>query len=334
MTDASLINCEIDLDLDGCHSGFLRLPHSVHRSAYGWIPIPIVSVRNGAGPIVLLMAGVHGDEYEGQLALSKLSRYLQSEMIKGQVIVLPMANYPAAAAGLRTSPLDEGNLNRMFPGDPRGTPTQAIAHFIETVLLARADFLLDIHSGGSSLRYETTLLMAEHRIPEHQAKGLELLNSLGFSKAILFPDSVDGNYSSSAARRCGVVGITAEVAGGGNIDIQALKTLEDGLLCYLRKTGVLVSDLPVSEPAGPPRLFRLASDKSHVYAREEGLFEPLADIDDEVNTGQLAGYIHFPDAPWKSPEDVRFEMDAVVICRRFPARVERGDCLFELAEPI
>jgi predicted deacylase len=41
----------------------------VHRSAYGWIPIPVACVKNGAGPRILLMAGNHGDEYEGQVAL-------------------------------------------------------------------------------------------------------------------------------------------------------------------------------------------------------------------------------------------------------------------------
>lgn len=50
-----------------------------------------------------------------------------------------MANYPAAQAGLRTSPLDGGNLNRSFPGDPRGTPTQVIADYIGPASL---DFLI------------------------------------------------------------------------------------------------------------------------------------------------------------------------------------------------
>ena len=72
----SRISPEIDLDAEGKHQGFLRIPHSVHRSAYGWLPMPIVSIRNGEGPRVLLLSGNHGDEYEGQIALSRLSRTL------------------------------------------------------------------------------------------------------------------------------------------------------------------------------------------------------------------------------------------------------------------
>src|SRR5436853_560813 len=45
----SRLSPEIDLDRDGKQTGFLRLPYSVHRSAYGWIPIPIAQIANRAG---------------------------------------------------------------------------------------------------------------------------------------------------------------------------------------------------------------------------------------------------------------------------------------------
>ena len=141
----SPISSEIDYETDGKQSGYLRLPHSVHRSAYGWIPIPIVQIKNGNGPTLLLMAGNHGDEYEGQVAVMRLAKELQPEMIHGRVILLPMANFPAAKAGHRTSPIDGGNLNRSFPGDPAGTVTQVIAHYIESVLMRMADYAIDLH---------------------------------------------------------------------------------------------------------------------------------------------------------------------------------------------
>ena len=60
----SRISSEIDLEKAGKQVGFLRLPHSVHRSAYGWLPIPIICISNGDGPNVLRVSGNHGDEYE------------------------------------------------------------------------------------------------------------------------------------------------------------------------------------------------------------------------------------------------------------------------------
>ena len=130
-TAMSRLSADIDLLAEGKATGFVRVPHSVHRSAYGWIPIPIVRIKNGDGPNVLMQAGNHGDEWEGQIGLGNLIRALQPKDIKGRLVILPSANFPAAMEGRRTSPIDEGNLNRSFPGDAEGTITQQIAYFIE-----------------------------------------------------------------------------------------------------------------------------------------------------------------------------------------------------------
>ncbi|MDG2066298.1 MAG: succinylglutamate desuccinylase/aspartoacylase family protein, partial [SAR324 cluster bacterium] len=130
MKRPSKLQTTIDFEKSGKQTGYLRLPHSVHRSAYGWIPIPIACIKNGSGPTVLLISGTHGDEYEGQVALSKLINQLKPEEIQGRIIIVPMANFPAAKAGLRTSPIDEQNLNRIYPGDPDGSPSFMIAHYI------------------------------------------------------------------------------------------------------------------------------------------------------------------------------------------------------------
>ena len=332
MSSETQIFSEVDFDADGKHAGFLRVPHSVHRSAYGWIPWPVVSIRNGAGPVVLLLGGNHGDEFEGQVALSKLARRLEPEQLLGQVILLPMANYPAARAGLRTSPLDNGNLNRSFPGDPRGNPTEVIAHYIESELLARADFLLDIHSGGSSMRYRPTLLMAQHDDPDAHEKGMELLGALGFPRAVVYPESPRDSYSTSAARRNGAVGITAEMAGGGSVDREAMALLDPALLRYLGACGVIGD--PVDVAPARTEIFRVDQADSYLYAYREGVFEPAVDVDDRVTSGDIAGWIHLPDVPLTEPETLRFTTDARVLSLRVPARVERGDCLFELGTPL
>ena len=68
------------------------------------------------------MAGNHGDEYEGEIALGRLIRRLDPARVRGEITILPMANVPAVMAARRRSPLDNGNLNRAFPGSPGGTP--------------------------------------------------------------------------------------------------------------------------------------------------------------------------------------------------------------------
>jgi hypothetical protein len=66
------------------------------------------------------------------------------------------------------------------------------------------------------------------------------------------------------------------------------------------------------------------------YAPGEGLFEPVAELGDEVVSGDLAGYVHLPETPGSEPDPVHFSAAGLVICKRIPGRVQRGDCLFHL----
>ena len=95
MTDSpTKLTTPFDFDAPGKHCDFIRLPHSVHRAAYGWLPLPIVCIKNGDGPTVLVMAGTHGDEYEGQVAISRLAQSLETEAIAGRLILfLLQKNY-------------------------------------------------------------------------------------------------------------------------------------------------------------------------------------------------------------------------------------------------
>ena len=72
--------------------------------------------------------------------------------MSGDLLAVPVLNVPAFWSGTRTSPLDDANLARVFPGNPDGTPSQQIAwHFAHSVI-ARADFYLDLHSAGIHYR--------------------------------------------------------------------------------------------------------------------------------------------------------------------------------------
>jgi predicted deacylase len=330
MSHATPIECEIDLDRPGKQMGYLRLPHSVHRSGYGWIPIPIASIRGGAGPTVLMMAGNHGDEYEGQVIVSTLIRTLDPAEVQGQLILLPMANFPAAAAGLRTSPIDEGNLNRQFPGNPRGTPTAVIAHYIESCLVARADLLLDLHSGGSSLLYQPTALARWPGDAAGRATMRGLLEALGLPNSVLYPADPEAFYSSSAASRRGIPAITTELGGGGTVDPRIRADAEAGLRRLLHRFGVLDAAPPAANR--PTRLLEIGP-KHHLFAYDSGILEPLAAPGDTVATGQPAALIHRPETPGLAPVELAFEEGGLVLARRVPARVVRGDCLFQVAGP-
>lgn len=322
------IRCTVDLAAPGRNLGYLRLPHSVHRSAYGTIPFPIASVVGSQnGPTVLIMGGNHGDEYEGQIIVSELIRILDPKDITGRVLLMPMANFPAAEAGRRVSPIDDGNLNRSFPGEPLGRPTAMIAHYIETVLMKDCDLLLDLHSGGSSfycLPFALTPWAADDPRADMRRA---VLDSVGLGYAVLYPPDGDGWFSSSAAWRNGAAGFTLELGGGGTVDPAIRAGAQAGVLRALKAVGVYTG--PTSDLAlAPTRRDFMAEDL--VYVEEPGVFEPLAFSGADVVAGQPAGRIHFPETPGKAPLDITFERDGFVLAHRVPARVIRGDCVFHL----
>jgi hypothetical protein len=326
----SRISADIDFEKDGKQHGFLRLPHSVHESAYGWIPIPVTCIKNGTGPRVLLVSGNHGDEYEGQVTLMKLTRRLRREDVKGRVIILSAANFPAAMAGRRTSPIDAGNLNRSFPGDPNGPPTAMIAHYIEKVLLPQQDFVVDLHSGGSSLQYIPSALMRSYEDKERFRKSREFLEVFGAPIAYIVesPQGEDRTLTGGAERQ-NVLHMGTELGGSGTVQPGVLKIAEAGVARLLHHFGVLREPL-TTEPAPKTRILRVGGADYYVYAPDSGLFEPHAELGDEVKAGQSAGLVHFPDTPWREPSPVAFAHDGLVICKRIPGKTQRGDCLFHL----
>ena len=319
-----------DFGEQGKHCDFIRLPHSVHRSAYGWLPIPVVCIANGNGPTVLVMAGTHGDEYEGQVVITKLAQMIEPKDISGRLILLPMANYPAALAGLRTSPIDDLNLNRVYPGDPDGSPTMMIAHYIETALLEIADYALDLHTGGSSLHYLPSAVAGFEEDQERTSRIKELMKVFGAPHGFIFPGGHAGGGSTNdgAARRDTIM-LSTEMGGSGTVSRDCLEMWFNGVARVLHHVDVLQNAIvPASEQA--TRLLHAPNFDYFAYARNVGLFEPMVDLGEEVKKGDLAAHIHMPEVPWEKPSDVFFDADGIVLCKRIPGRVERGDCLFHL----
>ena len=162
----SPVKSTIDFEQDGLQHGFLKLPHSHDESAYGSMMIPISMVKNGEGPTALLTGGNHGDEYQGPIALFDLARTIDPQQIRGRVILVPAMNYPAFQAGKRTSPIDSGNMNRYFPGNPEGSITEKITDYFQRTLLPLAEWVLDLHSGGKTLDFLP--FCAAHQLEDKQ----------------------------------------------------------------------------------------------------------------------------------------------------------------------
>lgn len=330
MANETRIWTDIDFVKDGKQIGCLRLPFSSDRSAYGTIPIPIVCIRNGVGATALLVAGNHGDEYEGQVALNKLARQLRADELCGRIVILPALNYPAVEAGRRLSPLDNGNLNRLFPGDANGSPTEMIAHYVSSVLLPLADIVIDLHSGGTSLQYLPCCLIRTGSSDAENTRMIELMQVFGAPLGSLSDGSGGGGGStlSATAQALGVPALTTELGGGASLSRRGETLGRQGILRVLKHLGVLPR--AVVERASPTRIMRVDGRQAFTYATTRGIFEPAVAPGDEVAAGDLAGVIHPITGISEPATAVHFAQSGLVACRRAPALSEPGDCLFKL----
>ena len=242
------ITCSIPLDEAGRHIGYLGVPFSDDAHAYGVIPVPIAVLSGAPGPTMLLSAGVHGDEYEGQIVLRRLLRDLGPTSLRGRLILLPALNLPAVRAARRCSPVDGVNMNRAFPGDPDGGPTAQLAHYVEQKLLPLCQAAVDLHSGGTASEYLPCAYVYAGGPMAGSKKRLS--NAFGVPLAVVVGATAETRSLSAACERGLVPMISAELGGGGQVSADALTVADDGTRALLRHVGLLPTG-PLMPTAAP-----------------------------------------------------------------------------------
>lgn len=316
---------DIDLDAPGRQTGTVSIDSQT---------TPIISLSAGDGPTIVLTAGVHGDEYEGQVALAELARELDVQRLSGRLIIMPRVNGPACRAGERRTPIDGLNLNRAFPGRADGSFTSQLAHFIETELYSRADYAADFHGGGAILHFLPSTLFVVTGDAAQDQRRLGLAHGFGARYTMLFGAKTMGVEVGveSAMLRQEVVGIAGEFGGSAEISADALALCRDGLRRLLVHLGITPSPKAPFETIRP-ELIDVRSDDCYVIAESEGLFEPLARLGDVVQSGAPIARMHQPEQPEEPSCLVRARSNGLVMARRALAKTSPGDWLFIIGQP-
>ncbi|MBV9114847.1 MAG: N(2)-acetyl-L-2,4-diaminobutanoate deacetylase DoeB [Hyphomicrobiales bacterium] len=319
----SPISSSVDFERDGVQHGFLRLPHSRNDSAWGSILIPISVVKRGHGATALLTGANHGDEYEGPIALLELARTLRAEDVTGRVIIVPMMNYPALRAGTRTSPIDDGNLNRAFPGRPDGTITEKIADYFQRFLLPLADIVLDFHSGGRTLDFVP--YAAAHRLTDkRQEKAcFDAAMAFGAPFAMRMLEIDAFGMFDTAAESQGKIFVTTELGGGGTARASTIAIAKRGVRNVLKHAGILAGSID----AGSSIHLDMPSNDCFIFAEDDGLVETCLDLGDEVRSGQVVARIYPVGRTGLTPVEHISKLEGMLVARHFPGLVKAGDCL-------
>ena len=326
MKYTNALACRLDLEASGKRHGFLELLHSDNANAFGVIPVPIAVIVGGKGPTIVLTAGNHGNEYEGQVILRRLYAETEASQINGRIIVLPALNYPAVLADSRISPLDNGNLNRSFPGRTDAGPTSAIAHFVTDRLVPMADAMIDFHSGGRAADFVPSTFLCTHPDANISRRSLELAETFAapYIYAIRGSDSPTG--MDPHAQNAGVPFISTELSGGAGVN---LKATEVGY-CGLRRVLAKMAILPWTEaklPA-PSRVLDGIDGATTVMAPITGIFEPFVELGSEVKAGQPAGRVWALEEIDRPPIVLTFQGSGLVAVKRTTAQVVRGSYVY------
>ena len=319
----SPISATVDFDADGVQHGFLKLPISTDESAWGAVMIPVTVVKNGEGPSALLTGGNHGDEYEGITSLLKLSSTLKAENCM---------NTPAVMAGKRTSPMDKGNLNRSFPGDPNGSVTPQIADYFTRVLVPMSDVVLDLHSGGRTL--DILPFGASHVLDDktQQQSALEGAKAFGAPYAMVMFELDAERLFDTACERQGKVFVATELGGGGTSTPQSIAIAERGVRNFLIHYGLVAGE--VAMPEGGQMYLDMPDASCYVQSQHSGVLELLVALGDEVKKGQTIAYVYDMTRSGTAPVAYKAERDGILMARRAPSLINMGDTLAVIADVV
>ena len=333
---ASRVATGIDYEKEGKQVSFLGVPISTDESAYGTVPVPITVIVNGAGPTVYLSGGVHGDEFEGPIALMKLARELEPHEVQGRIIITPCLNLPAVLAGKRCSPIDGLNLNRVFPGDADGSATLVIAHYVSSTLLPLCDVQIDLHSGGNTLDFIPYVQMIGSRDKALERRTLEAIKVFGTPVGLLTTELDPAGNLETICEELGVMTIQSELGGGGTVSKTNVGYAYTGASNLLKHFGLLEGAIvrPEDEGRPPMRLMTFSDATCYVMSPDDGLFEPFFELGDDCEEGDAIGQVHYPHHIDKAPWPVHATRGGTLLSKRPPGIVKRGDNVSIIAQDM
>lgn len=330
------VSTDIDFEKEGKQSSYLQVPHSRNDSAWGKLHIPIVVIKNGEGPTILFTGGLHGGEYEGPVALMKLSRQLTGQEIQGRLILIPALNLPAVVSGQRLSPIDQKDMNRIFPGDPRGTISEIIAHYVSETLVPICDAVIDLHSGGTSLNLMPYISMHYLDDPEQSKKTLAALKAFQAPVALMIQEIGGEGLLDYYVEQQGKIFLCAELGGMGTLSTYTVQIAETGIDNLLKHFGLIEGDVLSRTNQGLPetQFMQVPGEEYYCSAPARGIYETFFEVGELVEEGQAVGQVHFPQHLEWTPYQVIVQRSGVLLGRLGPGWVNVGDCVAVLAQHV
>lgn len=287
--------------------------------------MPFHTIDSGAaGPSALVIAGVHGDEYEPIWAVHELHRRLQGQLLKGKLVLVPVVNTTAVNQHTRCG-IDGLDLARICPGDIVGSASETDAAAVSS-LIRSADFLVDLHTGGRIFQiYPMTgyMLHPDINILEQQRR---MARAFGLP-VIWGTDPAPNGRTLSVARDIPIPSIYVEYGGGATVNPAIARAYVDGCIGVLQSYGMLAGLPSVSNPeywVEDP-----TPNQGHLQVKmpspADGIFIPAVSIGQWIEKEQHWGDVFDVESGLSTP--VKADDTGLVLFLRTDAIVQKNDSL-------
>ena len=286
-------------------------PISVERGTRGYGTLPVTTMSTGfrvevpvhiiagkePGPTLTLMPALHGHEFSVIDIIAETLKRVNPRKLKGNIVATTVTNPIAFQMGTRASWFDgqwgpTNDLNRAFPGDPKGWIVERIAHQITEHIVPASDVILDFH-GDSTHRFAASYYAYRHTSPGKLGQEVdEVTRDLGLEIMVDLGDPTPGSIT-WCSRSQGKVAVSIEVSDFWGLEgtprqAEPRRTLtEAGLTCVtntMKRLGMVEGDLEL-----PRRQVILEGGYAGVAPSSGGLLSPGVTRED---IGRVFGMDH------------------------------------------
>ena len=279
------------------------------------IEVPIIVSRSQKpGPVLLLMAGMHGDEINGVEIIRRMISNNYNKPKKGTVICIPLLNVFGFIISAREVP-DGKDINRSFPGSKNGSLASQVAYHLMKEVMPLIDIGVDFHTGGAS-RTNYPQIRCDFNVKRN----------LILAKAFGVPFIINSNYRPKSLRyAASKIGKPILVYEAG----ESLRFDEDAIIRGVNGARRLLKALDMNDKAPiRKKVCILLNETSWIRAKAAGLFHSYVDAGDLINKNQLIGEITGPFGDFAIK--VYSPVKAYVIGLNNNPVVNKGDALINL----
>ncbi len=245
------------------------------------LPTPVWALRGRQpGPTLCLTAGIHGDELNGVEIVRRVIERLDPEALGGTVLAVPIVNLHGFRRSSRYLP-DRRDLNRYFPGNPRGSSASRIAHSLFDGVIRHCNALVDLHTGSF---YRTNLPQIRGDLRKSEVVDL----ALAFGAAtVVHSTGVRGTLRRSAVE-VGIPAVTFEAGEPMRFQRQEVQRGVQGVLNVMQWLGMREATPGLREPQ------RVYYNARWVRVDDGGILLARVSLGDRVAEGDVLGTVTDP----------------------------------------